>query len=256
MVEELRDIAKAGLLIDSFANRLQLLGKLKVLGSLPAVQAAGSDARARFEYLAQAVSDAIDGLSQPSDEPAEHSDGHRETLALRHLFGLTNHTRRATWRVKQDAAGSTLHVSWDYFRHRIQNMLLHAAAERLLSNRSMAINGADDFPPAFGAYAPQANVESATVAYIHRSRPQHAKLLELSTATTLPILRALREVGSTIRLLIADPSVAHSTQFMNERLRRAQADLTDEFTGDASTDIRAYAVSPSLRGRIIGAPRS
>ena len=59
---ELREFAKVGLREDSARSRLRLLERSTILRSLPAVQAAGGDSRAQFEYLAQAIVDSIDEM--------------------------------------------------------------------------------------------------------------------------------------------------------------------------------------------------
>ncbi len=249
--DELREIAKTGLRVDSFAQRLRVLDKLRLLGSMPAVQAAGPDATARFEYLAQAITDAIDDLSR-SGTATPSSANHREADALRHLFGLTEQTRRAVWRVRQDAAANVLFVSWEHFRHQHQAMLLRALAEQLVANATAGLHDAAGLPQRIAVYPPQADIESQITGYIRRHRPGCALLLEVSTATSLSLLRTLRDVRCDTRLLIGDPAAQTLTPFMQERMRRALADLETEFGDDPSVDIRSYAVPASLRGRLIG----
>jgi hypothetical protein len=251
--KEVREFAKAGLKVDSFGRRLQLLEKAKVLNDLPAVKAAGPNATARFEYLAQAINDAIDDLSHTDGEIPGRVNGHQaEASALRQLFGLTEQTRRASWRVRQEAAAGFLHMSWEHFRHGRQDMLLRALTERLLADAESNTAGAAHFPGPFTAFPPQAEVEADIVSFIHSHRPARADLLELSTATTLPIIRALYEVKADVRLLVANPATLLSTPFMAERIRRSLAELTAEFADCQALNVRVYNVPPSLRGRSIG----
>jgi hypothetical protein len=253
IVSELREVAKAGLRIQSFVRRQALLNRVPLLGQLPAVSAAGADATARFEYLAQAISDSIDDLSRAGSEPGQAANGHHpEANALRNLFGLTEETRRASWRTRQESAARQLHITWDHFRHQVQMSLLCAVAERLLAHAAAHVRNGERFPSGIKAYPPQADVESALIAYIRRWPPKRADLLELSTATMLPVLRTLRDVGCVVRLLVADPHVIPATVFMRERMRRALAELMGGFRNDPGVVIRVYRTAPALRGRYIG----
>lgn len=253
-IVELRGLARMGLNVDSFGRRLQLLESASLLAELPAVRAAGPDGRARFEYLVQAINDAIDDLSRAAAVgTSPGSNGHlSEATALRQLFGLAETTRRASWRARQDAAAITLHISWDHFRHRFQSLLLRALAERLLSNAAAVAMTASRFPAQFAVYPSQRETETDTISYIRMHRPPRADLLELSTATTLPILRALRDVGAEVRLLVANPTAVLSTPFMKERIHRSLSELRNEFGQDRTVNLRAYDVPPALRGRTIG----
>jgi hypothetical protein len=250
---ELLAFARAGLRVDSFAVRLRLMEGAPLLNALPAVHAAGPDATARFEYLAQAVVDAIDDLSRTGADADPHLNGHHpEAAALRQLFGLTERTRRASWRVRQEAAASMVHVSWEHFRRAKQSLLLRAVTERLLANAAAHAETSADVRRSLVAVAAQQDVEASIVEYIQRRRPARADLLELSTATILPVLRALRSVGTDVRLLVANPAGLHTTPFMSERIRYALANLFAEFGSRSGFEVRAYNTAPSVRGRSIG----
>ena len=76
-------------------------------------------------------------------------------------------------------------------------------------------------------------------------------MLELSTATTGSILRALRDVQATIYLLAANPE--RVTGWHEARMRRSLADLLHiDFDGYDQLKVRLYSVPPSFRGRSIG----
>ncbi len=210
---ELREFAKAGLRTnDSAARRMRLLERSPALAGLTPVQIAGGDSRARVEYLFQAIIDAIDAMGHPavplataSPVPAL-SEGARESAALRELFGLTSPTRTRTWRVRQEAAAAELHVSWDYFRHDLQDKLLKSLAEvMLIAAHAGHDQSVFDRQAGIWAFATQNDIEREIIEYIRSERPQRAAMLEFSTATTGSILRALRDVDASIHLLAANP---------------------------------------------------
>jgi hypothetical protein len=120
---ELLHLAKAGLRDESFGRRPQLVQQAATLNALRPITSAGQDSNARFEYLVQAIVDAIDELARSGNDHGT-SNGHPEAAALRDLFGLTDETRRASWRPRQDAAARRLHVSWEHFRRTKQPMLI------------------------------------------------------------------------------------------------------------------------------------
>jgi hypothetical protein len=147
--------------------------------------------------LIQAIVDAIDVIaltgSEPATPPPGPSEATRDALALRALFGLTGQTRGKTWRTRQEIAASALSVSWDYFRHDLQEELLRSVAEQILiATRGNNPPSAVDRPPGLWAFATQNDIETLTLDYIREQRPASAAMLELSTATTGSILRALR----------------------------------------------------------------
>jgi hypothetical protein len=258
---EVREFAKIGLREDSPRRRLRLLERSPLLRSLQPVQAAGQDSRAQFEYLVQAIIDAIDEIgrtvSMISAVPYNSlaSEGNREAQALRALFGLTDRTRITTWRVRQEAAAICLNVSWDHFRHDIQEPLLRSLAECILHAVLSAgpwSSGLISPTSGLSAIATQRDIEDSVIEYIREMRPQSAAMLELSTSTEGPILRALRDVGAHIRLLVANPDRFFS-DWQGPRIRRSLHDLvrTDFHDYDALS-LRLYGAPPSLRGRRIG----
>jgi len=143
-------------------------------------------------------------------------------------------------------------VSWDYFRHDIQEKLLHGVAEQILKATNVNhMSAIFDRPPGIWAFATQNDVEQETIEYIHRYRPERATMLEFSTATTGSILRALRDVEASIYLLAANPE--RVSGWHESRMRRALHDLlTIDFEGYDKLKIRLYGVPAALRGRCIG----
>lgn len=258
---EVREFAKIGLREDSPSRRLRLLERSPWLRSLQPVQAAGQDSRAQFEYLVQAIIDAIDEIDRPVSSISTVSrnlvvsEGNREAHALRALFGLTDRTRITSWRARQEAAAICLSISWDHFRHDIQESLLRSLAEQILH----AVISAEPRPSAFisptsslSAFATQKDVEESIVEYIREMRPKSAAMLELSTSTEGPILRALCDVGAHIRLLVANPDRFFS-EWQGPRIRRSLQDLLrTDFNGYDALSLRLYNAPPSLRGRRIG----
>jgi hypothetical protein len=262
VARELREFAKAGLRDSGARQRLRLLERAPILRGLTPVRLAGSDSKAQYEYLVQAIIDAVDIIGQsassvslvapaPAPAPAP-SASLREAEALRVLFGLANQTRWRTWRVRQEEAAAALSVSWDYFRHDIQDNLLHGVAEQILSaTRQDHPSSIFDRRPGIWAFATQNDVEQQTIEYIRRERPQRATMLEFSTATTGSILRALRDVDAAIYLLAANPE--RVSGWHESRMRRALNDLVNiDFSTYDKLRIRLYNVPPALRGRRIG----
>jgi hypothetical protein len=253
---ELRQLAKAGLSDDSAQRRRRLLERCPILRDLTPVQTAGADSRAQCEYLIQTIIDAVDVMSQralaPTSAATLPSQSERETEALRALFGFTSRSRGKTWRVRQELGAVSLSVSWDYFRHDLQDELLRNVAEQILGaasgNHPPSIF---DRKPGLWAFPTQNDIESEVIEYIRQERPQRAKMLEFSTATTGSILRALRDVDSSIYLLAANPAAVSG--WHQARMRRALADLLQiDLRGYDRLRLRLYGVPPSLRGRHIG----
>jgi hypothetical protein len=253
---ELRGLAKEGLRQARFSRLLERLDDSDVLGSLPAVQAAGTDAAARLEYLIQAINDAIDELGGETIGAGDRLNGNaQDGDALRALFGFTSHGRQISWRVRQEAAAHVLHISWDHFRNRLQPQMLRALAQRILAKAAHQADGeplaVSTWPGGLTAFPSQREIEHATLAYIRNARPRSATMLELSTATTGSIVRALRDVRCSITLLTARPSGSEPS-WQNERLRRSLADLRDEHMDYAGLRWKMYRVPASLRGRTLG----
>jgi hypothetical protein len=258
VIRELREFAKAGLRDSGARHRLRLLERGLTLRGLAPVQLAGGDSKAQYEYLVQAIVDALDavGLAAASAElvpalPAT-SEQAREAQALRCLFGLTSRTRGKTWRLRQEEAATALSISWDYFRHDRQEGLLHSLAEQIL-NRAHLDHPASIFDrsPGVWAFATQNEIERQVIDYIQRERPRRATMLEFSTATTGPILRALRDVDASIYLLAANPEKVSG--WHESRMRQALNDhLLIDFSGYDKLSVRLYNVPPALRGRRIG----
>jgi hypothetical protein len=255
---ELREFAKASLRDSGARHRLRLLERSPILRGLTPVQLAGSDSKAQYEYLIQAIVDAIDIIGQaaasislipPLPMP---SASVREAQALRVLFGLTQQNRWRTWRVRQEEAATALNVSWDYFRHEIQERLLQSVAEQIM--RATKLNQPPsifDRNAGIRAFATQNEVEQEAIEYIRRERPQRATMLEFSTATTGSILRALRDVDASIYLLTANPE--RVSGWHQSRMRHALTDLLNiDFSRYEKLRLRLYNVPPALRGRRIG----
>jgi hypothetical protein len=255
---ELRQSAKAGLSDDSSQHRRRLLERCPILRSLAPIQIAGASSRAQYEYLIQAIIDAIDVIGKPAlgQSPAPptppRSESARESEALRTLFGLTGQSRGKKWQFRQEQAAASFSVSWDYFRHAPQLELLRSLAEQMLNaaqrNHPPTVF---DRRPGLWAFATQNDVESETIEYIQSDVPHTAKMLEFSTATTGAILRALREADSTIYLLAANPEKVSG--WHKDRMRQALSDLLQIHMRDyTKLRFRLYNVPPSLRGRHIG----
>lgn len=256
---ELREFAKAGLSTnDSAARRMRLLERSPVLAGLTPVRVAGGDSRARAEYLFQATIDAIDAMGRataslaPAGPLPALSEGAREAAALRELFGLTSPTRARTWRVRQEAAAAALHVSWDYFRHDLQDKLLRSLAEvMLIAAQADHPQSVFDRPAGLWAFATQNDIERDVIEYIRSERPKRATMLEFSTATTGSILRALRDADTSIYLLAANPE--RVSGWHQSRMRRALTELLHaDFAGYDRLSMRLYSVPAALRGRHIG----
>ena len=221
------------------------------------MRVAGGDSTAQFEYLIQAIVDAIDIIGGADSfalvavMPAP-SEGAREARALRMLFGLTGQTRGKTWRMRQEQAATSMNVSWDYFRHDLQEGLLRSVAEQILN----AVRGNQppslfDRDPGIWAFATQNDVESQVIEYIRSEKPRRATMLEFSTATTGSILRALREVGAIVHLLAANPERVQG--WHQARMRSALIDLLHiDLKEYEDLSMRLYSVPPAIRGRHIG----
>lgn len=257
LAQELREFAKAGLRDDSARRRMRLLERSPILRGLTPVRVAGGDSTAQFEYLIQAIVDAIDIIGGADSfalvavMPAP-SEGAREARALRMLFGLTGQTRGKTWRMRQEQAATSMNVSWDYFRHDLQEGLLRSVAEQILN----AVRGNQppslfDRDPGIWAFATQNDVESQVIEYIRSEKPRRATMLEFSTATTGSILRALREVGAIVHLLAANPERVQG--WHQARMRSALIDLLHiDLKEYEDLSMRLYSVPPAIRGRHIG----
>ena len=257
VARELREFAKAGLRDTGARQRLRLLERAPILCSQTPVQLAGADSKAQYEYLIQAIVDAIDigqAVSSVTMIPASPMPAAnvREAHALRVLFGLTPQTRWRTWRVRQEEAAAALNVSWDYFRHEIQERLLHSVAEQIMSTTKLSQpSSIFDRKPGIRAFATQNDIEQEAIEYIRRERPQRATMLEFSTATTGSILRALRDVDASIYLLAANPDKVSG--WHQSRMRHALSDLLNiDFSSYDKLRLRLYNVPAALRGRRIG----
>jgi hypothetical protein len=258
VARELREFAKVGLRDSGVRLRLRLLERAPALRGLAPVQLAGADSKAQYEYLVQAIIDAVDVIGQSPARvteippPPAPSASVREAQTLRILFGLAGQGRWKTWRMRQEEAAASLSVSWDYFRHDIQEKMLHGVAEQIL--KASQINQSPstfDRNPGIWALARQSDVEQQTIEYIRRERPERATMLEFSTATTGPVLRALRDINASIYLLAANPE--RVSGWHASRMRRALHDLlVTDFDGCDNLKLRLYSVPPSLRGRRIG----
>jgi hypothetical protein len=257
LAQELREFAKAGLRDDSARRRMRLLERSPILRGLTPVQVAGRDSTAQYEYLVQAIVDAIDIIGGADSfalvalMPAP-SEGAREARALRMLFGLTGQTRGKTWRMRQEQAATSMNVSWDYFRHDLQEGLLRSVAEQILNavqrNQPPSLFDRD---PGIWAFATQNDVESQVIEYIRSEQPRRATMLEFSTATTGSILRALREVGASVHLLAANPERVQG--WHQARMRSALIDLLHiDLKEYEDLSMRLYSVPPAVRGRHIG----
>jgi hypothetical protein len=257
VTRELREFAKAGLRDGGTRHRQRLLNRAVKLRALAPVQIAGGDSKAQYEYLVQAIIDAVDAIAQAASTPESlpplpaNSEQAREAHALRALFGLTGDTRERTWRLRQEEAAAAFSISWDYFRHDRQDGLLQSVAEQILGRAqpdgSLSIF---DRSPGVWAFANQNELEHSTVEYIRRERPRRATMLEFSTATVGPILRALRDVDASIDLLAANPE--RVSGWHQSRMRRALSDhLHIDFTGYDKLRVKLYSVPPALRGRRI-----
>ena len=65
VTRELREFAKAGLRDSGARHRLRLLERGVTLRGLAPVQLAGGDSKAQYEYLVQAIVDALDAVGLP-----------------------------------------------------------------------------------------------------------------------------------------------------------------------------------------------
>lgn len=256
VARELREFAKAGLRDSDRRRRLRLLSRVPILRSLTPVQVAGGDSTAQYEYLVQTIEDAVDFIRHPPmtsvSQQSAPSTSARDAQALRVLFGLTSQTISKTWAARQEAAAALLNVSWDYFRHEIQDDLLRVLAEQILNAvRQDPKPSMFDREPGIWAFATQNDIEQQTIEYIYSNRPQQAAMLEFSTATTGSILRSLRDVNANIRLLAANPD--RVSGWHESRMRHALNSLVNlDFSGYEKLRIRLYNVPPALRGRQIG----
>jgi hypothetical protein len=194
------------------------------------------------------------------DSDATRSDhlrsgtGAIEARALRELFGLTERTRRTTWRVRQEYAAQSLHMSWDHFRHSTQESLLRTVAEMLIATGRQSFEPPDITAKdnlALQAYPTQHDIEATLVSYIEEVRPRRATMLELSAATISPILLALRDVEAQIRLLVSNPE-KYLSVWQERRIHASLAQLLMvDFAGYDAITVGLYSVPPSLRGRRI-----
>lgn len=258
--KEVREFAKIGLRDDSTQRRIRLLERAPILRNLPAVKAAGEDSTPQFEYLVQAIIDVIDsidgqvGAANLAGSEEITTSRRLEADALRTLFGLTEHSRRATWQKRQGDAARTLSISWEHFRKKTQGALLCVIAEQLL----LTVDTKGHAPQSFlldgnlMAFGTQADIEEDVVAYIRQSSPRRAVLLELSTATIGPILLALRDVDAHIRLLVSNPYKATAMWHQERIWMTLVGRLQRDFKGYDGLDMRIYDVPPRLRGRLIG----
>lgn len=239
---EVKEFAKMGLRRKDVAAQAAVLRKCPNLRDLPATRKAGTaSATPRFEYLVQAIVDAIDSI-----EMRGHSS---DAQVLRILFGLSDEARRSGWAYRQDRAASQYGVGRDQFRRNIQPALMMEVAETLAAANGDAEAGYAE--SAVGAVATQDGLVQLLEQYIRENRPAEALLLELSTATIYPILAALREIDVPTRLLVANPYKS-SSPWQQERSWMTLVEHHRKlFQSHASLEVRMYSVPPSLRGRVI-----
>jgi hypothetical protein len=85
----------------ALAKRLRLLERAPILRGMTPVQVAGAESKAQYEYLIQAIIDAVDIMAQAASsvtvvpQRGMPSANAGEAQALRLLFGLAQQTR---WR--------------------------------------------------------------------------------------------------------------------------------------------------------------
>lgn len=97
----------------------------------------------------------------------------------------------------------------------------------------------------------QNDIERDVIEYIRTERPKRATMLEFSTATTGPILRALRDADTSIHLLAANPE--RVSGWHQSGMRRALTELLHaDFAGYDRLSMRLYSVPAAVRGRHIG----
>ena len=144
-------------------------------------------------------------------------------------------------------------MSWDHFRHDPQDALLCAIAERLLGGASQAAQAAKAVGEGgLTAHATQQDVLGAMVDHVRSSRPPKADLLELSSSTVKPLMLALRDAGTRVRLLVANPEKA-AAEWQKARIRGTLAELLmSDFVGNDALRVGLYSVQPSIRGRRLG----
>jgi hypothetical protein len=248
VTREIHLLAKMGLREESASRKLKVLERCPTLRTLPAVRAAAQDSNAEFEYLIQSLIDAIENI--------ENAGSARDGTALRAILGLSSQLSRSTWRARQTAAAQAFHVSWEHFRHGMQTDLLRAVSERLLSaaelNSATSHKLLRELWAGVVAFPTQADIEATLISYIHDSKPPQAEMLELSCTTVLPILRALCDVGTEVRLLVTHPDI-YPPGWQRDRIEYGLANLFN--TGlltCSSLHVKFYQVPASLRGRMVG----
>lgn len=247
VARELREFAKTGLLVKTVSTQARVLDKCTVLHGLPQIQRADTNRTTpRFEYLVQAIVDAIDDIEL---------SGHRADAAiLRVLFGLVDTLRIGDWARRQEQAARMCGVGRDHFRRNLQQPLLVAVAERLLSGDHSRTekNGTTIADGSLVAVPTQATLTDQMVHYVRNNQPRTAQLLELSTATIGTMLDALRESGTETKLLVANPYRSSST-WQQERVWMTLVDrFRQDFVDHRNLEVRIHDVPPSLRGRLIG----
>lgn len=246
VAKEVKEFAKMGLLRKSVPAQANVLSKCPLLRDLPQTQKAASELPTpQFEYLVQAIVDAVDAIELR---------GHQlDAASLRALFGLVDPVRRANWARRQEEAARVQGVGKDHFRRHPQTPLLEAVAELLLSGGSeQSTENSEIQEQSLSTAATQDGFVTWMARYIADNTPREALLLELSTATIGPIIDALRAANVEARLLVANPYMTQSA-WLQERSRMTLLNrFQRDFVGYTNLEVRMYDVPPSLRGRLIG----
>lgn len=240
---EVREFAKMGLLKRGVQSQAMVLNKCPTLSNLPATLKANSDRPTpRFEYLVQAIVDAIDAVDLR---------GHQaDATVLRALFGLVDPVRRANWARRQEEAARLHGVGRDHFRRHLQQPLLTAIAEILLGG--CAESGIRKNEGSLQAASAQDVLIEETIKYITDQATGEALLIELSTATIGLLIEALQSARVPAKLLVANPHVSRSA-WQQERCWMTLVDrFHGIFGGYPELEVRLYDVPPSVRGRLIG----
>lgn len=238
LAEEIKDVARARAARDHEMKVDDLMRKVPNLRELPIVQTAGTDFITQFKAINAVIDDAVQRLEAEDD---------RASAAARSLFGLTDDTRNASWKVRQREAGKAYGISYESFRHAPQRRLIERIAQRMygpaepIADRGLCI------------YRDQAECEQELIEKIGRGKPKHGKLLEYSGFTAKNTLRALREVGCQTKLLLAHPA-SRPDGFQRRRIKAAIDDIIGVEFANARQfiEVRFYTTPASLRGRRFG----
>lgn len=174
VTSDVRELAKVGLGSVSATDRLLTLERCELLHRLSTTKLAGPDTQVQFEYVSQAIIDAIDALAPSSDDRIEQR--HPEYHAARELFGLTAGSRHKSWTSRQRLAAAAYSVSYDHFRSKIQPSLLRVIADQIFSTQpesdhfEIALAAAS--VPGIHTFANQQVMQTALInIFMTRSRP-------------------------------------------------------------------------------------